>query len=103
MALGLFLFKYLPMHIWGEDILYDASFHITATIWTLFVLWYFIDQNPRWRMPYLAVALAVVFIVAIQRIIFDAHNDVGLLMGLGISIIAIVVARWDYFKGKFEF
>ena len=103
MAVGLFVFKFLPMQMWGRDILFDASFHITATIFTLFVLWYFIDQNKKWRLPFLMIVLLVVFIVAIQRILVDAHNDIGLLLGLFVSIVAIVVARWDYFKGKFDF
>ena len=103
MALGLFVFKFLPMQIWGSEILFDASFHITATIFVLFVLWYFIDQNKKWRMPFLAVALAVVFIVAIQRILVDAHNDIGLLVGVVISVAAIAVARRDYFKGRLDF
>ena len=91
------------MQIWGSEILFDASFHITATIFVLFVLWYFIDQNKKWRMPFLAAALAVVFIVAIQRILVDAHNDIGLLVGVVISVAAIAVARRDYFKGRLDF
>lgn len=103
MSLGLLLFKYVPMQIWGSDILFDASLHITATIFVLFVLWYFIDQNKRWHMPFLAFSLAVVFIVAMQRVLANAHNDIGLLLGLSVSILAIVVARWDYFRGRFDF
>jgi len=103
MSVGLFVFKLLPMQIWGSEILFDASFHITATIFVLFILWYFIDQNKKWRMPFLAASLAVVFIVAIQRILVDAHNDVGLLLGLAISVVAIMISRWDYFKGKLDF
>ena len=91
------------MQIWGSGILFDASFHITATIFALYILWYFIDQNKKWRMPFLVLSLAVVIIVAMQRILADAHNDVGLLIGLIISASAIVVSRWDYFKGKFDF
>lgn len=103
MSAGLFVFKFLPMQMWGSEILFDASFHIAATIFVLFVLWYFIDQNRKWRLPFLAVSLAVVFIVAIQRILVDAHNDVGLLLGLAVSVVAIVIARRDYFKGKISF
>lgn len=103
MAIGLILFKYLPMMIYGANILFDASMHLTIAIFVLYVLWYFVDQNKGWRIPYLIFSLVVVAIVSFQRIIANAHNDIGLLIGLVISLIAIVVSRWDYFNGKFDF
>lgn len=103
MASGLILFKFIPMHIWGRDILFDASLHLTATIFALYILWYFIDQNKKWRMPFLAISLIIIFVVSTQRIIEYAHNDIGLLLGLAISVFAIAVSRPDYFKGKFDF
>ncbi len=103
MALGLILFKYVPMSIFGKDILFDASMHITIAVFILYVIWYFIDQNKQWRMPYLVLALAVVVVIAVQRIISNAHNDLGILMGLLISLLAIVLSRWSYFHDKFNF
>jgi hypothetical protein len=103
MVLGLILFKFTPMEIFGRDILFDASMHLTITIFVLYFFWYFIDQNKGWRIPYFILAVAVVIIVSVQRILADAHNDIGLLAGFVISIIAIIVSRWKYFHNKFAF
>ncbi len=103
MAIGILLFKYAPMSVFGRDILFDASLHLTLAIFALYVVWYFIDQNKSWRIPYFVFSLAVVVIVSVQRILVDAHNDIGLLAGFIISIVAIVVSRWKYFHNKFEF
>jgi hypothetical protein len=72
-------------------------------IFILYVLWYFIDQNKSWRAPYFIFSIAVIGIVSIQRIYADAHNDVGLLLSFLISLLGIIVSRWDYIKGKFSF
>ncbi len=103
MALGLILFKFVPMQIFGEDITYDASAHITITIFGLYILWFFIDQNKTWRVPYFILSLVVISIVAIQRIMLNAHNDIGLLGGLIISFFAIIFSQKKYFKNKFKF
>lgn len=103
MIIGLLIFKFVPMSIFGKDILFDASMHLTAAIFALYVLWFFIDQNTRWRTPFFVFAFAVVTIVSVQRIIANAHNDVGLLAGFLISVIAIIVSKWRYFHNKFEF
>lgn len=103
MSIGIIVLKYIPMILWGSDIRFDASLHITTAMFGLFVLWYFIDQNTKWRMPFILFSLVVIFIVAIQRILVDAHNDVGLLLGFGLSCAAIVIARWEYFRGKIDF
>ena len=103
MALGLLLFKYVPMEIFGEDITFDASAHITITVFGLYFLWFFIDQNKAWRVPYFILSLVVISIVALQRIMLNAHNDIGLLGGLIISFCAIVFSQKKYFKDKFKF
>ena len=103
MILGLLLFKFIPMSLFGRDILFDASMHLTFTIFALYVVWYFIDQNRNWRIPYFVFAVAVVIIVSVQRIFTNAHNDLGLLAGLIVSVVAIIVSRWKYFHNKFEF
>ncbi len=103
MILGLFLFKLVPMQVYGHDITFDASAHITITMFCLYVLWFFVDQNKSWRTLFFVFSLVVLSIVSIQRILVDAHNDIGLLGGLIISICAIVYSQKKYFKNKFKF
>lgn len=103
MCVGLFLFKFIPMEIFGRDIKFDASAHITITMFLLYFIWFFVDQNKSWRTIYFVFSLVVISIVAVQRILVDAHNDIGLLGGLLISIFAIVHSQKKYFKNKFKF
>lgn len=103
MGLGALLFKALPMQIWGKYILFDASFHIILTFLTLYIIWFFVDQNKDWHVPYFALSVVVVFIVAVQRIIDNAHNDAGLLLGLIISLVSIGIAERKNLKNKFKF
>jgi membrane-associated phospholipid phosphatase len=103
MAVGLVLFKYIPMSIFGKDILFDASMHLTITMFVLYVVWYFVDQNEKWRIPYFILALVVITIISVQRVLVNAHNDIGLLAGFIISVVAIIISRWGYFHNKFNF
>jgi hypothetical protein len=103
MIVGLFFFKFIPMEICGKDILFDASAHITVTIFILYFLWFYVDQNKSWRVPYFIFGLVVIAIVSIQRILVHAHDDVGLLTGLIISFISIMFSQKDYFKDKLKF
>ena len=103
MIFGLFIFKFVPMEIFGRDIKFDASAHITITIFWLYVLWFFVDQNKSWRTIFFILSLVVISIVAIQRILVDAHSDIGLLGGLIISFVAIIYSQPKYFKNKFKF
>lgn len=103
MFFGLILFKLLPMELFGKDIKFDASAHITITMFILYVIWFFIDQNKSWRTTYFIFSLVVITIVSIQRILVSAHNDIGLLGGLLLSIFAIVYSQKKYFKNKFKF
>lgn len=103
MFFGLLFLKYLPMKIYGENILFDASAHITVSIFALYVIWFFIDQNKKWHLPFFIFSALVLFVVALQRINVNAHNDIGLLLGLLISVGAIIYSQFDYFKGKFKF
>ena len=64
MALGLTFFKFLPMKIWGDDILFDASFHITSAAFVLYIIWYFIDQNKTWRIPFFMLAVLVFSVIS---------------------------------------
>lgn len=63
-AVGLLLFKYLPMSMWGRDILFDASGHIAGAMFVLYVLWFFIDQNRQWRTPFFIFAGVVLIVFA---------------------------------------
>ena len=103
MFVGAVFFKYIPMSLFGDEILYDASAHIISTVFILYVLWYFVDQNVKWRIPYFVFCSVVLAVVGFQRIFVNAHNSFGVLLGLVISLLGIVISRWDYFRGKFEF
>lgn len=103
MSIGILLLKLIPMQIWGGEILFDASMHLTSTFAVLYILWFFVDQNKDWRTPYFLFSLVVIFIVAVQRIIDNAHNDVGLLLGLFISLVSIGIAERKNLKNKFIF
>ena len=103
MVLGLLLFKLIPMQIFGEDIRFDASAHITITMFCLYVVWFYVDQNRSWRTPFFVFALVVISIVSLQRLMVNAHSDVGLLGGLIISLVAIVYSQKEYFRSKFRF
>lgn len=102
-AAGLLLFKYLPMLIWGRDILFDASGHIAGAMFVLYVLWFFIDQNKRWRTPFFIFAAMVLMVISLQRIVDNAHNDIGLLLGLVLGLLAICASQWRAIKKKIQF
>tara|TARA_Y100001935_G_C17017614_1_gene366150 strand:+ start:143 stop:502 length:360 start_codon:yes stop_codon:yes gene_type:complete len=101
--LGLLLLKFIPIYIWGETILFDASMHLSSAIFVLYVCWYFIDQNKEWRIPYLIFSLVVLSIISTQRILVDAHNDIGLLLGLVLGVGAIMLTHRRYFRKKLRF
>lgn len=103
MALGALLFKYLPMKIWGDDILFDASMHIISTSFILYILWFFIDQNKDWHTPYFIFGALILFVISSQRLLIDAHSDVGLGIGILISVISIGIAEWGSIKNKIQF
>lgn len=100
---GLFLFKFIPMQIFGKDILFDASMHLSTAIFVLYIFWFFIDQNKKWRIPYLFFSMLVLTIISFQRILTNNHNDLGLLLGLGIGILGIGIAEIKNMKGKLKF
>jgi hypothetical protein len=102
-AIGLLLFKYLPMSIWGRDILFDASGHIAWAIFVLYALWFFVDQNKSWHTPFFIFGAMVLMVIAFQRIADHAHNDIGLLGGLILGGVAIGVAEWTTLKHQLNF
>jgi hypothetical protein len=103
MGIGLILFKYIPMQIYGENILFDASSHIIWTSWGLYVVWFFIDQKKSWRVPYFSLCAVILIIMGIQRIIAGEHNEVGIMLGLAIAGLAIAIPRWKEFKEGIKF
>lgn len=103
MFFGLLIFKFLPMKLFGNEILFDASMHVVLASFVLYVAWYFVDQNKSWRIPYFIFAVFVLFIIGVQRVLVNAHNDLGLLLGIIISITSIVISDWSYFHNKISF
>jgi len=103
MIIGLIIFKYIPMYIYGKDILFDASSHMVWTSFGLYVIWFFIDQKKSWRIPYFIFSGVVLIIMGIQRIIVRQHNELGVMLGLTIVAIAIIIPRWREFKKGVNF
>ncbi len=100
---GLFFLKYIPMQIWGHDILFDASAHISIAMFVLYIVWFFIDQNKQWHIPFFIFSLVVLSIISLQSILVFAHNDIGLLLGFLLGAIAIGASQWDVIRKKVEF
>jgi len=101
--IGLLLFKYIPMYYFGNGILFDASLHIAFTIFVLYVVWFFIDHLKNWRIPYFIFCGVILIIVAIQRMFSYNHNEVGLILGLVLGVLAIGISQWKKIRNKFEF
>lgn len=100
--IGLVLFKFFPMVLYSEDILWDASAHISVTMLLMYVFWFFVDQSEELRIPYLLICAVILCIISFQRIMDNAHNDIGLLKGFFIGLIAILISSWDELKTKIK-
>jgi len=103
MFIGLFLLKFLPMSLFGEDIKFDASMHIIVACFVLYVGYFFIDQQKSWKTPYFIFCAVVLIIISFQRLLANAHNDIGLILGLVISAISILISNWIYFWKRIDF
>lgn len=103
MVLGLLLLKYLPMQIWGAYITFDASQHITTACLALYILWFFIDQNRSWCIPFFIFSALILFVISVQRLLVHAHSDIGLALGLLVSLVSIGIAERKYLKNKVKF
>lgn len=103
MMIGLFLFKWYPMSVYGKNILFDSSAHIVFASFILYILYFFIDQNKQWRIPFFIFSFAVLIVISFQRIYDDAHNDIGILIGFLISLISIAIPNWNLIKNKLDF
>lgn len=102
-SIGLTILKFLPMQIWGDTILFDASFHIALESFAIYIIWFFIDQNHSWHLPFYICSALILFIISVQRIIANAHNDIGLLLGFTIALLSIALAEKENLKGKIRF
>ena len=103
MIIGLIFLKFIPMSVYGSDILFDASMHIVIASFMLYLIYFFIDENKTWRFPYFIFCLFVLVVIAIQRIISNAHSDIGILLGVIISIFSIGISNYKYFKTRIRF
>ena len=103
MILGLILLKYIPMYIWGKNILFDASAHLTITIFIIYVGYLFIEKSKRLKKYYIPLSMSAITIVAIDRIITNNHNYIGLLLGLFISLLAIYLTNHKKLNGEIKF
>jgi hypothetical protein len=87
---GSVIFKYIPMYIWGKDILFDASNHIMATSLGLYFIYLiFIEGKKKLKIPYFIFSIVAIILMGIQRIYANQHNTFGLMLGLIISLFAI--------------
>ena len=100
---GIIFLKFLPMLVWGSDITFDASLHIATAVFVIYVAWFFVDQNEGWHLPFFALSTVALFVIATQRILVNAHNDVGILLGMLISLGAIAYVERYNLKGKLKF
>jgi len=103
MIAGLLIFKWLPILIWGGEVLFDASMHIITAVFVLYGIWFFIDQNHSWHLPFFIFSALILFVISVQRIISNSHNDVGLLLAFAIAIFSIAMAEKENLRGKFKF
>ena len=97
------IFKTIPMKIFGKDILFDASRHVMTAILALYAIYIPIKQNESWRVPFFILSAAILMVISFQRIQVNAHNDIGLLLGLGLTIISIIIPLWNEFKKRLKF
>ena len=103
MLIGLFLFKWYPMLVYEENILFDSSAHIVFASFVLYILYFFIDQNKQWRIPFFIFSFFVLIVISFQRIYNNSHNDIGILIGFLISLISIAIPNWKIIKNKIDF
>ena len=102
MVFGLAILKFLPMSLFGKEILFDASAHIVIACFILYFVHSFIHFDKKWDNQYFIFSMVILFIISIQRILVNAHNDLGLLVGFILAVVAIVAPRFKEFGGKIK-
>ena len=80
------------MEIFGKEILFDASLHITLIVLTIYSFWLFIEKEKHKKILLLLTFL-VAAAISFQRIYVGAHNLIGLLSGFFVSFLAIIVSE----------
>ena len=103
MIIGLFIFKWYPMSIYGKDILYDASAHIVFASFILYFIYLLIEKNKSWKIPYLTFYFIILIVLSFQRIKYNAHNYIGIILGFLISLTSILIPNWKIVKNKIKF
>lgn len=99
MFFGIVILKFLPMSLFGENIVYDASLHVVIAGFILYFVYVFIEDRKKLRIPYCFFSAIVLIIVAVQRLLVNAHNDIGIILGLIILVAGIVIPRYkEVFK-----
>jgi ABC-type iron transport system FetAB permease component len=95
MTIGTLVFKSLPMYLYGEDILFDASRHIIVLSFGLYFLYYlFIQNKESWKLNYVIFSSMILGVIAVQRILAVAHNEYGVLMGFAVAGFSIFLPLW---------
>ncbi len=92
MLIFITLLKFLPIKDYGKNIQFDASLHLTITIFIIYSLWLFF-KNERNSKLFFILAIIAVALVSLQRILVQAHNAFGLLSAFLLSIISIILAE----------
>ncbi len=88
--IGILLFKILPMRLFGENILFDASRHLITLSFGLYFLYYlFIQYRESWKLSYIIFSSMILGVVAVQRIIAGEHDEYGVLLGFAVSAFSI--------------
>jgi hypothetical protein len=103
MVLGLILLKYIPMEIYGKDILFDASSHVVWTAFVIYIGWFFVDQSKNLRILYLILSVGILAVISLQRIIANEHNEVGIILGFFVAFLGVVIPRWKEFMRNIKF
>lgn len=95
MIIGILVFKTLPMYLYGDNILFDASRHIIVLSWSLYFLYYLIIQNKEnWKLNYIIFSSMILGVIAVQRIIAGQHNEYGVLLGFAVAGFSIFAPLW---------
>ncbi len=95
MIIGILVFKTLPMYLYGDNILFDASRHIVVLSFGLYFLYYLIIQNKEnWKLNYIIFSTGILCFMAVQRIIAGAHNEYGVLLGFAVAGFSIFGPLW---------
>ncbi len=76
------------MALFGNDILFDASLHVTATIFLLYIIWNF-ARFEKTRKYFISSSILIVLLISIYRIVVKRHDVIGISLGVLLSLIAI--------------